>query len=39
MLTGNEVQGARVLVANKVGNVEGGDRLKYVKLKTRRLES
>ena len=39
MLAANEVLGARVLTANKVGVIEGGSELKYIKPKTRRLES
>ena len=39
MLPANEMLGTRVLSANEVGDVKGGDGSKRVKLKTRRLES
>ena len=39
MLAANEVLGAKALTANKAGDVEGGDRSKYVKPKTGKLKS
>ena len=39
MLAANKVLDVRVLAADKVGGIEGGDGLKRMKLKTRRSES
>ena len=39
VLAANELLGTRVLAANKVGDVEGGDGSKCVKLKIGRLKS
>ena len=39
MFAANEVLGAKVLATNEVGDVEGSDGSKYVKLEIGRLES
>ena len=39
MLAANEILGAKVLAATKVGNIEGDGRLKCIKPKIGRLES
>ena len=39
VLAANEILGARVLSANEVGDIEGGEGLKRVKSKTGRSES
>ena len=39
VLATNKLLGARMLVANDIGDVEGGDRSKHVKSKTRKSKN